>query len=340
MITRMVLTNFTGFSDADINCAAGVNVFIGKNGTGKTHLLKLLYTTIAALNEGKRVSDKIVEVFLPTGKNIGRLVKRTNKSSEARIQVWRRNPGSNNGAKRLSLHFSNHTKDTLKWSNGWKSEKIGRAVYIPVKEMLANAPNFISLYEKYDLHFEAVYADIVHYANMPILRRKHDPRRAKLLRILQQAIEGRVVQKGEAFYLKSAHGQLEFTLLAEGVRKLGLLWLLINNGSLFRGSYLFWDEPEANLNPTLMKTVVQILLELGKMGVQVFLATHSYVLLKEIDLHAGKDSSVMFHSLFRDRAKDGIGTNTTKKYLDIDPNAIDDAFGDLTDREIKRSMGG
>ena len=44
---------------------------------------------------------------------------------------------------------------------------------------------------------------------------------------------------------------IEFTLLAEGLRKLGLLWLLIRNGSLKPGAVLFWDEPETNLNPKL-----------------------------------------------------------------------------------------
>jgi hypothetical protein len=49
--------------------------------------------------------------------------------------------------------------------------------------------------------------------------------------------------------------QGEFILLAEGFRKLGLLWLLLQNGTLLNGSVLFWDEPETNLNPKTMQTV-------------------------------------------------------------------------------------
>ena len=77
---------------------------------------------------------------------------------------------------------------------------------------------------------------------------------------------------------------MEFTLLAEGMRKLGLLWLLIQNGTLQNGSVLFWDEPETNLNPKLLGTLIEVLLQLQRAGVQVFLATHDYVILKEIDL--------------------------------------------------------
>ena len=61
-----------------------------------------------------------------------------------------------------------------------------------------------------------------------------------------------------------------------------LLWLLIQNGTLNNGSILFWDEPETNLNPKLFGPVMNILLELQRDGVQVFLATHDYLILEEL----------------------------------------------------------
>ena len=83
------------------------------------------------------------------------------------------------------------------------------------------------------------------------------------------------------------------------MRKLGLLWLLIRNGTLKPGAVLFWDEPETNLNPKLYGVVVDVLLELQRIGVQVFLATHDYVILREIDLQAKEGDKVAFHSLYR-----------------------------------------
>lgn len=47
---------------------------------------------------------------------------------------------------------------------------------------------------------------------------------------------------------------------------------------------LFWDEPEANLNPALMGDVIEVVLALQRLGVQVFMSTHNYVMLKELDL--------------------------------------------------------
>lgn len=333
MITKVMLENFTAFEGLEMKVSPGVNILIGGNGTGKTHLMKIIYTVLAARNENKRISDKIVGVFLPLENRIGRLVRRTNKSTTAKAALLR------NG-KSLRLRFTSHTKDTLKLRDLWEKNHVGRAVYIPVKEMLANAPNFLALYEKYDLHFEEVYADIIHYASAPLLRGPISEERQKLLNIIQKCIEGKIVQKNEEFFLKNQQGELEFTLLAEGMRKLGLLWLLIQNGTLLKGSTLFWDEPEANLNPLMIKHVVEILLALQRIGVQIFIATHDYVLLKEFDLQMGKKDKVSFHSLYRDSETKSVKLSTTNNYLDIHPNAIADTFANLYERDIERAMGG
>ena len=133
-------------------------------------------------------------------------------------------------------------------------------------------------------------------------------------------------------------GRLEFTLVAEGLRKLGLLWLLIQNGTLTEGAILFWDEPETNLNPRLFAPVVEILLALQRQGVQVFIATHDYLILKQLDLQTTDEDEVAYHALHRDESGELV-CNTTESYPDIHPNAIADAFSDVYDREIRRSLG-
>ncbi|WP_310604165.1 AAA family ATPase [Anaerosporobacter sp.] len=42
-INYIKIKNFTVFKDTEINFSKDINVIIGENGTGKTHLLKLLY---------------------------------------------------------------------------------------------------------------------------------------------------------------------------------------------------------------------------------------------------------------------------------------------------------
>jgi hypothetical protein len=242
----------------------------------------------------------------------------------------------------LQVSFSNHSTApeaaTIAGGKDWSARPI-QCVYIPVKEMLANAPGFRSLYSQREVHFEEIYADILDRAYLPTLRGPIDSRRKHLLTILQKAIDGKVEVKEEEFFLISRQGNLEFTLLAEGIRKLGLLWLLIQNGTLLEGSVLFWDEPETNLNPRLFGSLMEILLELQRLGVQVFLATHDYVILKELDLRKHQNDQIAFHSLYRDGSGE-ISHHTATSYLNIHPNVIAEAFTDLYDREVKRSLGG
>lgn len=212
------------------------------------------------------------------------------------------------------------------------------AAYIPVKEMLANAPGFLSLYSAREVHFEGVYRDILLRANLPPLREPIDDASQQMLETLERVVGGKVTMKGEEFFLSNERGDIEFTLLAEGWRKLGLLWRLIRNGTLREGSVLFWDEPEANLNPKMFRLVIEVLLKLQRAGVQVFFATHDYVILKELDLQMTEEDEVAFHALYRDEAGE-IACSTTGRYLEIHPNAIDEAFIDLYDREIERSFG-
>ena len=68
-----------------------------------------------------------------------------------------------------------------------------------------------------------------------------------------------------------------------------MLARLIATGSLLGNGYLFWDEPEANLNPRLIKSVALAILSLARDGIQVFVATHSLFLLRELEIQSQTD---------------------------------------------------
>lgn len=343
MLDQIKLERFTAFEQLSLKFSPGLNIFIGENGCGKTHLLKLVYAACDVSTSQKTFAEKVNRVFLPSGEQIGRLVKRRGASSTGSVDVTRTaQVEGQNKSLTLRLSLSNHTKDPAKATvsgahKQWQEHPV-TSVYIPVKDMMANAPGFRSLYTLRHIHFEEVYADIIDRAFLGALKGPTDKDRKRLLDILQQSMEGKVISRNEEFFLKSPQGELEFTLLAEGIRKLGLLWVLIQNGTLLDGSVLLWDEPEANLNPKLMRTVVQILIELQRLGVQVFVTTHNYNLLKEFDLQLQPQDRVLFHSLFRD-ANRNILAASFAQYDALQPNAIDDTLAALADREIRQQMG-
>jgi hypothetical protein len=54
MLESLILRNFTAFSEADFEFAPGLNVIVGENGTGKTHILKVAYSCVYVFNEEAR----------------------------------------------------------------------------------------------------------------------------------------------------------------------------------------------------------------------------------------------------------------------------------------------
>lgn len=209
--------------------------------------------------------------------------------------------------------------------------------FIPANNLLANAPGFLSVWDRRELSFEAVYPDILRLAYLPPLKSKELTRRVKgLLRRLEGSMGGEVVRKGEEFFRQSDDWELEFSLLAAGYRKLGLLWLLIRNGTIGKDSLLFWDEPETNLNPQIIGHVVDLLLDLQRIGVQVFVATHSYVFVKEMDLRMKSTDRVRFFSLYRHERSGEIASQAADEFASIDPNLIADTLVDLYDRDVDR----
>ncbi len=341
MFKKIKFDRFTIFKKLTVDFSPGINVFIGTNGTGKTHILNTVHAAADITKTKKNFADKILGVFMPSSLQLGRLVHREGVSSTASAAITRRL--KTNGDATLRVSFSNHAtrSDSAKVTgiNKWCSESI-ESVYIPVKEMLSNAPGFRSMVASRELHFPDVYVDIIDSALKPLLRGPIGTDRKRILNCLQKAMDGKVTVKKEEFFLRNKQGNLEFSLLAEGLRKLGLLWVLIQNGTLLNGSLLLWDEPEANFNPNLTKSIVEILLELQRMGVQILLATHDYVLLKELDLQAKLTDKVAFHSLYRQLDTQTIAVDTTSEYLKIHPNAIAQTFAGLYDRDVERALGG
>ena len=334
-LTKIRLTNFTAFEQLAVEFSPGINVLVGDNGTGKTHLLKVCYAAASIAKTGDLFADKIRRVFLPAGGDAGRLVKASTKNGLGSVEVFRQSCS-------LGATFSKDVapiaSDAETGFREWQNSPLP-SVYIPVKELLAAAPGLPARYAAGEIPFAEVATDILRQAYLPPWPAPSDDCQRSLLTPLEKAMGGSVTVKGEEFFLEGKQGRLEFSLLAEGFRKLGLLWLLIRNGSLRHGSVLFWDEPETNLNPQLYGVVIQTLLELQRAGVQIFLATHDYVILKELDLRLEDKDQVAYHALYRDETE-GIACHTTGHYLGIQPNAIAEAFDTLYDREIERSLRG
>ncbi|ABN78287.1 AAA family ATPase [Cereibacter sphaeroides] len=338
VLTGILAENFAAFKKIDLKFKPGINIYIGGNGTGKTHLLKTLYAACSiadAEDIDRGFGDKLVGVFHPYEGRPGRISYRGSGSVTSKVTIQR-------GRQKLIARFSNHTlspdKIEVEGQAAWKKNG-GACAYIPVKEMLAHAPGFLATMKRREIAFEEVYVDIITRAFLPPLKGPASAKRRKILGALQHAIEGKVKTKGEVFFLKNGQGDLEFTLLSEGMRKLALIWILTQNGVLTDGSTLFWDEPEANLNPSRLGEVVEVMLELQRLGVQIFVTTHNYVLLKEFEMRCGSSDSLSYTALFRNAAGE-INSETKDSHLELSHNSIADTYDSIYNREVEKSIRG
>ena len=125
----------------------------------------------------------------------------------------------------------------------------------------------------------------MHSAGALLAKGPREKRIRELLGPLEEAMGGKVeLDLAGRFYLNIAGVSMEMHLVAEGLRKLAMIARLIATGSLIHKGYLFWDEPEANLNPKVIKLVAPTILRLCQNGIQAFIASHSLFLLRELDI--------------------------------------------------------
>ncbi len=138
--------------------------------------------------------------------------------------------------------------------------------------------------------FDETWRDTCLLLGAPVSRGAKKKAIAELLVPLERAIECKAVLDGDRFFVEMSNpsAKVEADLVAEGYRKLSMVARLIANGSLDDKGFLLWDEPEANLNPRLIRRLAPLLLDLAAGGVQVFVATHSLFLLRELALEEAR----------------------------------------------------
>lgn len=387
MIAGVEIQNLTAFGNLEVSLSPRVNVIIGSNGTGKTHLLKAIYALAIADQPSSNkersqkeqetdISKKLLRLFSPEENRIGAL--RANGSATPALLCLKRSDDA-----RVSISFASNSKVARIEKDAEREGHEARPVFIPTKEVLSLVRGM--RHPEHDrttveMIFDDTYTDLAELLVRPGFEDEassfnEDPRLSSIVRELAGLVGGRYrwtsdgafrfepgsyEEKADPARSKSKTAQayqdstvirfvpkggqsLSSSMTAEGYRKIGVLHRLLCNGSINPGTtgVLLWDEPEANLNPKLMKKVVQVLLELSRNGQQIVLATHDYVLLKWMDLllDKGKEDHVRFHALYRDPKTEKMGVESADSYSLISKTAISDTFAELFDEDLARALG-
>lgn len=327
---RLRLTDFTAFRDVSMAFVPGINVFVGESGAGKTHAMQVMYVwQLAFSRTGERAIDSLLDrEFRPERR---RLLVNGAAQPPSRASV----SGCFGGSDwYIQIAAKGGDADVSVVDAQGVPLDVVRPIYLPAVDTIAHTRGLVTLYDEYRVDLSYSYRDLVSLMLGPERRVLH-PSLDAVADVLSRHLGGELLLEGERFYLADGSTKLPVTLAAEGVRKLATLLRLIQTGWLRPGSVLFWDEPETNLNPALMDDVVQVLLTLTRIGVQVFVASHSYVMLKEFDLQAAGDDRVRFFAF--ERSDTGTRVWPFDTLGDVRPNAILDHYASLYDRQLTRA---
>jgi len=339
-IESIELKNFTVFNSLKVNFSKGINILIGENGTGKTQLLKAIYADLQ-ISKSKNIDD-ISKYFKSVNINNHFFVKQL-KPLFLEVKASKSNNESDKqylmGKLELNINgikSSFGSDDECSYEISFPSQEIN-CTFIPAKDMLTHSKGIVSMADKFnEFPFDKTLIDIVKIASQWQL--KQPPKIAlKILPILEKMMNGKVVIENEEFYVKKNDGNMvNFAVEAEGLKKIGLLWQLLMNENITESSILLWDEPEANINPRFIPDLVEILIELQKNNVQVFLTTHDYIFAKYFEVKRSQNDKIMYYSLYK--TNDGVECENNINFGDLKNNTIMDTFIQLYKDEIERAM--
>jgi predicted ATPase len=297
MLSKISFEQFTVFSKAEFEFGRHVNVLLGENGVGKTHVLKAAYALIDVLARSEKdasltptkvvlqpaIARKLKAVFRPD--SLGRLARRQRGVNHAEI-AWNFDKSARNTV--TSFNTKSNDSVTVKAMPQEWGDKL--PVFLPARELLSIYPGFVSLFDTSHTEFDETLRDACSLLGAPLARGPRENTIRELLAPIEEDMGGKVDLTTEGrFYLVRKDGRVEMHLVAEGLRKLATIARLIATGSLLDKGYLFWDEPEANLHPRLIRDIAAMIMRIARAGVQVFIATHSLFLLREFEILRGGD---------------------------------------------------
>ncbi|MGZ8250234.1 AAA family ATPase, partial [Methylomagnum sp.] len=286
MLKSLSLENFTVFSSAQFEFSPGINVIVGENGTGKTHLLKAAYCLNRAwpdlmLNRSvlsrKRAEvyfeERLLNLFQPD--HLAKLVRRNKQRSKLKSEVTAFIPtiliATENERRELSKQFPfGSLTESLLWElivqSGEEIELatnasldasiipetaavnsfVPKSIFLPSKEIVSFYEGLSGLLEQYKIKLDATYKDMARNFDFPEL---NNPPNLDIISEIEDKLGGYLALEGRRLIFVEKDGnKLETPLLAEGVRKLAILPYFIRHGLIqMKGETLFWDEPETNL---------------------------------------------------------------------------------------------
>ncbi len=305
MINRLLLHGVTAFPQHEsFDFVNGVNVIVGGNDSGKSHLLKLSYTLAHWMSNhgGRTMPEQYVEerglrkellrVFGIS--SLASLCSHQRQITHAQLSASFSGERAPVGSSELRCRFyPSPDQRGLKIERMPDRFPIENALFIAAREVLSIFPHYAQGASRYPGLIDGVSLRLCQALDHARLKQAVTGSLSEARRLIERLLGGELLRQQARFYLnRPTQGQIELNLLAEGFKRMGTLALLIDNGSLRAGTMLFWDEPEMNLNASHLPLLVRIMLCLCEAGVQLIMSTHSLFLLRELTIQLHKHQEI------------------------------------------------
>ena len=295
MIRKLTVEGMTVFQHAEsFHFVPGINIIVGGNDSGKSHLMKLCYAISKwgcggsrrdlpeVWAEEKRLRQDLLRVF-GTHDLTSLTSRRGGNQIQARVRCSLEGEKVPAGTADLAFSFKAHCEEEgLRISTMPERYLSSNAVFLSPREVLSIYPCYMQAGKRYPELLDSASWELCR-----ALENEASPALPQALRYVVKQIEqllgGKLLRHNGRFYLqRPGQEALELNLIAEGFKRIGTLGLLISNGTVRPGTALFWDEPEMNLNAGHLPLLVNIMMTLCRAGIQLLLTTHSLFLLREL----------------------------------------------------------
>ena len=343
MLRALEIKNFTVFEEVKLEFSPGLNVVIGENGTGKSHLLKLGYSIMLIgldeMSESARSDNVGIYKLLSNVfkfESLLNLLSHSAKVANFEINLFYTNESVSITPDIIlkSKFILNSFPETTITSQPLNFRLV-RPMFIPTKEIFSIYNGFAAALRTRELDFDSTYLDLADALALTPLKGERAAQVKPIIETLEKQMDGKVVVENGRFYISTDNQKLEMPLVAEGIRKIAMLAYLLMNGSLQKGTTLFWDEPETNLNPKMIRHLAQTLVILSGMGIQILLATHSLFLLRELQIQLSLNPNVPAQFFALKREGKSVTVQQGNSIEDVDPIAALDADLEQSDRYLE-----
>ncbi|RTZ60974.1 MAG: hypothetical protein DSZ31_01075 [Gammaproteobacteria bacterium] len=331
---ELIFRNFGPIREANFKLKP-LTVIVGKNETGKSFILKALYAIFGAWSENENLTQDVVSKKLRWvfQTYLNKLIYTGEEKSLILIQP-------ENIEKESFEEIRIVIKRNFKWkiqlfpsSSQLFKPKFKKVNFISIPTIL-DIEKAIAFYKNRlpnNYGVPDIYSDFI--LNIKDIGVAEKIELKRLYKKIEETIGGQFkYDTKQGIVFKRGKSVYKINLVADGIKLLGILQLLIERNLLTKNSLLILEEPEVHLHPSLKFKLINFLKMLSMEGIYVVFSTHSPEIIRYLEYlfkvgKLKKENISLIHLVLKGGYSKKSDTNSLEDLFDeILQNLTEDYF--------------